>query len=74
MTIGRASKIVITVPDMHRRHDVRTVSARIADVSGVSALQVDLVTKTVTVEGYVSVGDITRAIAGAGYAVTGART
>jgi copper chaperone CopZ len=61
--------LIITVPGMARRDDVRLISARLADVPGVSALRVDLSTKTVTVEGTVSADAMTAAITGAGYAV-----
>jgi copper chaperone CopZ len=65
----RPHVLVITVPGMERRDDVRLISARVADVPGVSALRVDLSTKTVTVEGNVSADAITAAIVSAGYVV-----
>lgn len=77
MTIdGRHSPhaLVITVPGMAGRDDVRLISARVADVPGVSALSADLSTQTLTVEGNVSADAIATAIASAGYAVNGVPT
>lgn len=62
--------IVVTVPDMTCRRDVRAVSACVADVDGVVALQVDPEARTVQIEGDVSVEAIRTAVAGAGFAVT----
>lgn len=62
--------IVVTVPEMACRRDVRTVSACVADVDGVVALQVDPEARTVQIEGDVSVEAIRTAVAGAGFAVT----
>jgi copper chaperone CopZ len=60
--------IVVTVPDMNCRHDVRAISAALADVDGVVALQIDLTTKRVQVEGNdVSPTEIRAAIAATGY-------
>ncbi|HEX6231504.1 MAG TPA: heavy-metal-associated domain-containing protein [Jiangellaceae bacterium] len=60
--------IVVTVPDMNCRHDVRAISAALADVDGVVALQIDLTTKRVQVEGSdVSPTEIRAAIAATGY-------
>lgn len=70
----RQPVLVITVPGMTRRDDVRLISARVTDVPGVSALWVDLSTKTVTVQGNVSPDSIAAAIASSGYAVTGVPT
>lgn len=62
--------IVVSVPALACRHDVRTVSAHVADVDGVTALVVDLAMKTVRVDGDVSVDTVCAAIAAAGYAVS----
>lgn len=60
--------IVVTVPDMNCRHDVRAISAALADVDGVVALQIDLTTKRVQIEGNdVSPIAIRDAIAATGY-------
>ena len=61
--------LVVSVPQMECRHDVRAISAHVADVAGVVALQVDLATKTVRVEGDVEVDEVRAAILAAGYAV-----
>ncbi len=70
----RQPVLVVTVPGMARRDHVRLISARVADVPGVSALWVDPSTKTVTVEGNVSPDSIAAAIASAGYAVNAVPT
>lgn len=62
--------VEVTVPLMGCRGDVRTISAHIADVEGVVALQVDLATRTVRVHGDVSLESVLAAIASAGYAVS----
>ena len=64
--------VVVTVPEMACRHDVRTISAYVADVGGVTALQVDLVAKTVAVDGVVSAEAVGAAIVAAGYTISGA--
>jgi len=61
--------IVLTVPGMNCRSDVRTVSAALADVEGVVALEVDLATRTVCVEGDVSAEAARAAIVASGYGV-----
>jgi copper chaperone CopZ len=62
--------IVVTVPDMNCRHDIRAISAALADVEGVIALQVDLITKRVRIEARdVSPGAIRAAIVATGYSV-----
>ncbi|HWB70892.1 MAG TPA: heavy metal-associated domain-containing protein [Egibacteraceae bacterium] len=62
--------VVVNVPHMQCRHDVRSISARVADIAGVMVLQVDLATKTVHVDGDVSADAVRAAIAAAGYCVT----
>jgi copper chaperone CopZ len=61
--------IVLTVPGMNSRSDVRTVSAALADVEGVIALEVDLGTRNVRVEGDVSADAVRAAIVSSGYGV-----
>jgi copper chaperone CopZ len=61
--------IVLTVPGMNSRSDVRTVSAALADVEGVVALEVDLGTRNVHVEGDVSADAVRAAIISSGYGV-----
>ena len=60
--------IVVRVPAMRSRRDVRTVSARISDVPGVRTLQADLATQTVQVTGWAAPAALTAALAAAGYA------
>ena len=60
--------IVVRVPAMRSRRDVRAVSARISDVPGVRTLQADLATHTVQVSGSAAPGTLTAALASAGYA------
>jgi FtsP/CotA-like multicopper oxidase with cupredoxin domain len=60
--------IVVRVPGMRSRRDVRAVSARISDVPGVRTLQADLATQTVQVSGSAARSAITAALAAAGYA------
>jgi FtsP/CotA-like multicopper oxidase with cupredoxin domain len=59
--------IVVRVPGMQSRQDVRAVSARISDVPGVRTLQVDLATQTVQVSGSAAPAALTAALASAGY-------
>ena len=66
--------IVVTVPGLACRHDVRTVSAHVSDLDGVTALVVDLAVKTVRVDGDVPVDAVRAAIAAAGYAVSERQT
>jgi copper chaperone CopZ len=62
--------IVVTVPDMTCRHDVRAISTALADVEGVEAVQIDLSTKSVRIEGTeVSPGAVRAAIVTTGYCV-----
>ena len=67
-------RIVVRVPGLACRHDLRTVSAHLPDLDGVTALVVDLALKTVRVDGDVSVDAVRRAIAAAGYAVSDGQT
>ena len=61
--------MVVSVPAMSCRHDLRVISARVRDLRGVVAVEVDLDAKTVQVDGDVQVEDVRAAIAGAGYDV-----
>ena len=60
--------IVVHVPGMRSRRDVRAVSGRISDVAGVRTLQADLATQTVQVNGSALPAAVTAALATAGYA------
>jgi FtsP/CotA-like multicopper oxidase with cupredoxin domain len=60
--------IVVRVPGMRSRRDVRAVSARISDVPGVRTLQADLAAQTVSVSGSAVPTAVTAALAAAGYA------
>jgi copper chaperone CopZ len=61
--------VILTVAGMTCRHDVRVLSASIADVDGVVALQVDFALNTVRVEGDVSAEAVRAAVMAAGYEV-----
>lgn len=61
--------VVLTVGGMACRRDVRTLSACIADLDGVVALEVELASNTVWVEGDVSVEAVCAAVQAAGYEV-----
>jgi copper chaperone CopZ len=61
--------VVLTVAGMTCRHDVRVLSAFIADLDGVIALQVDVASNTVQVEGDVSAEAVRAAVMAAGYDV-----
>jgi copper chaperone CopZ len=67
--LGDGRVIVVTVPGMDCRHDIRTISAALADVEGVVALQVDLDSKCVWIEGNVAPGAVRAAIVASGYSV-----
>ena len=62
--------VVVTVPCMVCRDDVRRVSACIADLSGVVALEVDAVTRTVRVMGDVTAEAVRAAVVAGGFRVT----
>ena len=62
--------VIVNVPRMECRHDVRAVSALLADIEGVVSLEVDVATRTVLIEGDVSAAAVRAAIEAAGY-VTG---
>ncbi len=59
----------LSVPGMTCQHCVRTISTAISDVPDVSAVQVDLETKIVTVSGTSDAAAVRAAVADAGYAV-----
>ena len=67
--LGDGRVIVATVSGMNCRHDIRTISAALADVEGVVALQVDLGRKSVRIEGNVAPRAVRAAIVAAGYRV-----
>ena len=64
--------VVVRVPGMLERSDVRLISACVADLPGVGCLQVDMAAKTVTVHGDVSAALVGAAIAVAGFEVSDA--
>ena len=61
--------VMVSVPGMSCRHDLRTISAQLYDLDGVVAVEVDLDAKTICVDGEVQVEEVRAAIAGAGYEV-----
>ena len=68
--MNRPGVVVVTVTGIGCRHDVRTISARIADLDGVISIQVDRAANTVTVEGDVTAEAVRAAVAAAGYEVS----
>ncbi len=56
---------------MSCRSDLRLISARIRDLGGVVAVEVDLDTRTVRVHGEVGIDEVRAVIAAAGYYVAG---
>lgn len=65
--------LVVRVSGLAGRHDLRTVSAHVADLPGVTALVVDLAMKTVQVDGDVTIDAVRAAITAAGYKVIDAQ-
>lgn len=63
------SCITVTVPTMSDRTDLRRVAARLHDLPGVVAVEIDLPTRTVRVDGVDDHRAVTDAIASAGYPV-----
>ncbi|MCE3555559.1 heavy-metal-associated domain-containing protein [Pseudonocardia sp. RS11V-5] len=61
--------IELQVPDMTCEHCVRAVSARVADVAGVTAVEVDLPARTVRVSGIAAPERVRAAVAHAGHRV-----
>ncbi|HSK92032.1 MAG TPA: heavy metal-associated domain-containing protein [Euzebyales bacterium] len=66
----RCATLVVSIPSLSSRLDVRRISQHVSDVPGVVALAVDLAARTVTVQGNVTVETVRDAVAAAGYAVT----
>ena len=65
-----AQMIVVTVHDILCRHDVRKISASIADLACVLTLEADVVSQTVRVTGDVTIGAVRAAIAAAVFDVS----
>lgn len=64
---GSVRTLVLSIPKLSSRKDVRRISQHLSDLAGVAALMVDLAAKTVTVQGDVAETDIRAAVAAAGY-------
>lgn len=62
--------VTVTVRGMVSRHDVRTISASLADVAGVVTVQVDLPSATVQVEGAVTSDEVRAAVTSVGYEIS----
>ncbi len=58
---------VFSVPAMTCRHCVRAVSAQVRDVTGVVALEADVTTRTMRVQGPAEPDAVRSAVAAAGY-------
>jgi copper ion binding protein len=61
------NQLVLSVPDISCGHCVKAISSEVGEVPGVSAVDVDLATKTVTVTGAADPSAVRSAIAEAGY-------
>ena len=64
---GPPEDIVLTVAGMNCRHCVRAISVHIHDVAGVVAVEADLESGTVRVQGTAPIHALLAAIAEAGY-------
>ena len=61
--------LVLSVPGMSCRHCARAVSARVADVAGVVAVEADVASRTVLVHGHARPTHLVDAVGGAGHQV-----
>ncbi len=61
------NELTLSVPDISCDHCVRAITGEVSQVPGVRAVDVRIATKTVTVTGTASEGDVRAAIAEAGY-------
>ncbi|WP_248963816.1 heavy-metal-associated domain-containing protein [Sphaerisporangium perillae] len=61
------NQLVLSVPDISCGHCVNAITGSVGEVPGVSAVDVDLTTKTVTVTGAADPSAVRSAIAEAGY-------
>ena len=66
--------VVVRVAGLRGRRDVREISARLVDAGRVAALQVDLDSGTVTVDGDLPAEAVRAAIVAAGYTLSEAST
>lgn len=64
--IGR---VTVTIPDMDDRTDLRRIAAHLHDLAGVVAVEIDLATRAVRVDGVEDRRAVTDAIARAGFRV-----
>jgi copper chaperone CopZ len=63
--------VIVNVPDMCCRHDVREVTARLRDLDGVETVQADAGTAVVTVRGTVSEDLVRRTLEEIGFHTQG---
>lgn len=61
--------LVLAIPSLASRADVRRISQHVSDLAGVAALSVDLEQRTLTVHGDVPLAAVSAAVAAAGHAV-----
>jgi copper chaperone len=61
------NQLVLSVPTISCGHCVNTITAAVSDVPGVSAVEVDLATKSVTVTGPADGDAVRAAIMESGY-------
>lgn len=59
--------MVVSVPAMTSRADLRRISARLLDLRGVVALEGDLEARSIRITGAVAIDEIRAAIAASGY-------
>lgn len=59
--------VIVSVPGMCCRHDVRAVTARLRDLEGVETVQADAATATVMVRGAVSEEAVRRSLEEIGF-------
>ena len=64
---GPVDETVLSVPAMTCRHCVRTISTQLQDVAGVVAVEADVTSRTVRVQGSTAPDALRSAIAAAGY-------
>jgi copper chaperone CopZ len=61
------NQLVLSVPDISCDHCAKAISSEVGEVAGVSAVEVDVAAKTVTVTGAADPTAVGSAIAEAGY-------
>jgi copper chaperone CopZ len=70
MTSAAAARLTLAVPAMTCRHCVRSVTAALRDVVGVTLVQADMATATVVLHGEPRLEDVLAALRAAGFSAT----